>query len=93
MANVEQIMLISEFTKKTRYCKTCCVEISKGSFRSHLSSILHLKKIKNIETMESKVGIFQYQCPCTTNRLLNMKYYKIHCRSQKHKIYEKYLNK
>ena len=93
MANVEQIMLIKDFTKKTKYCKTCCVEISKGSFKKHLSSVLHLKKIKNIEIMESKVGAFQYRCPCTTNRLLNMKYYKIHCRSQKHKIYEKYLNK
>ena len=94
MANVEQIMLISEFTKKTRYCTTCCVEISKGSFMRHLSSLLHLKKIKpNIEIMESKVGTFQYKCPCTPNRLLNMKYNKIHCRSNRHKLYEKYLNK
>ena len=93
MANVEQIMLIKDFTKKTKYCLTCCVEISKGSFKRHLSSILHIKNIKNIEIMESKVGTFQYRCPCTTNRLLNMKYYKVHCRSQKHKIYEKYLNK
>lgn len=93
MANIETIMSVSEFTKKTRYCTTCCVEISKGSFKKHLSSVLHLQKIKNIEIMESKVGVFQYRCPCTKNRLLNMKYYKIHCRSQKHKIYEKYLNK
>ena len=93
MANVEQVMLISEFTKKTRYCTKCCVEISKGRFTKHLSSVLHLQKIKNIEIMESKVGAFQYRCACNKTRLLNMKYYKIHCRSQKHKLYEKYLNK
>jgi len=93
MANVEQIMLIKDFTKKTKYCLTCCVEISKGSFKKHLSSLLHLKKIKNIELMESKVGVYQYRCGCTKSRLLNMKYYKIHCKSNRHKLYEKYLNK
>ena len=93
MANVEKIMLIKDFTKKTRYCLTCCVEISKGSFKKHLSSLLHLKNIKNIEIMESKVWVYQYRCGCTKSRLLNMKYYKIHCKSNRHKLYEKYLNK
>ena len=58
------------------------------SYRTTRQRHLVMKQIR-----ESKVGAFQYRCPCTTNRLLNMKYYKVHCRSQKHKIYEKYLNK
>jgi len=94
MANIETIMSVSEFTKTTRYCTKCCVEISKGRFKKHLTGLLHLKNIKtNIEIMESKVGVYQYRCPCTRTRLLNMKYYKTHIKSNRHKLYEKYLNK
>lgn len=90
-ANIETIMNTAEFNKKTRYCPTCYIEISKNRYDRHLSSIVHNKNIKNKKIYLSEPNQHQYKCPCTPSRLLNMKYKKIHCKSNRHKVYEKYV--